>query len=71
MDKRLNVSPCPFCGDTSVYIKENTYWTGMRSKVVSVELYHWCNKYCIVHGCMKWTFKTEEDAIDFWEKRVE
>jgi len=64
--------PCPFCGNGETELKENTFWTGMRSKLISVDLIHWCD----IDGppplrrVVKITGKTREDAISAWSFRI-
>lgn len=64
--------PCPFCGGTETQIRENKYWTGMGSKVMSVEIHHWCEKESGVRGShITIRAKTEIEAIERWNRRHE
>lgn len=68
MDERLN--PCPFCGAGETMIQPNTYWTGMRTEVLSVEVKHWCEEVTQIRGsAVTMRAKTESEAINKWNKR--
>ncbi len=67
------LNPCPFCGSSemqSMVIKENKYWTGQSSTVISVVVEHWCPR---IEGQpqrhIQIAGKTKEDAIRFWNQR--
>ncbi len=67
------LNPCPFCGSNemqSMVIKENKYWTGQSSVVISASLTHWCTR---IEGQpqsrIEIAGKTKEDAIRFWNQR--
>lgn len=65
-----NLLPCPFCGGTETQIRPNTYWTGMKSLVMSVEIHHWCAREEGVRGShIVIRAKTETEAIERWNKR--
>ena len=69
MDERL--IPCPFCGAGETQIRPNTYWTGMRSQIISVEVRHWCEETTGVRGSsVTMRAQTEDEAIAKWNKRA-
>lgn len=57
--------PCPFCGDGETRIDEQSFWTGMRSQVISVSVRHWCPKNPL-QSYIEIKAKTREDAIKMW-----
>lgn len=62
--------PCPFCGKGEFEYRENTYWTGMRSVLISVDLNHWCGDYTgLPRQKIYITAKTKEDCILKWNER--
>jgi hypothetical protein len=69
MDERLK--PCPFCASGETQIKRNAYWTGMRSEIMSVEVYHWCEEPTGVRGShVTMRARTEDEAVAKWNKRA-
>ena len=63
---------CPFCGAGETQIRANTYWTGMRSEVLSVEVRHWCEETTGVQGSsITMRAKTEAEAIAKWSRRIQ
>lgn len=66
-----DLPPCPFCGAGETIIKPQTYWTGMRSEVISVEVRHWCEDPTGVRGShVTMRAKTEAEAVAKWARRV-
>ena len=66
------MKPCPFCGAGETRVDEQTYWTGMRSQVLSVNLRHWCQKAedDFVTPVFTIRARTEAQAIETWNRRV-
>ena len=71
MSLETELLPCPFCGGIQTDIRRETYWTGMRSQLLSVTVMHWCVR---PSGDLQSTIqikrKTEEGAIDAWNSRA-
>jgi Lar family restriction alleviation protein len=63
------LAPCPFCGKQPEYKRESTHWTGQRSVVLAVEL--GCIESDMQKGFHHVTVKakTEQEAIEEWNKR--
>lgn len=62
--------PCPFCGAGQTLIKPNTYWTGMKSEVISVEVRHWCDETTGIRGSnVTMRAKTQAEAVEKWNRR--
>jgi hypothetical protein len=63
--------PCPFCGAGQTLIEPRSYWTGMRSEIISVEVRHWCYETAGVGGSgVTMRAKTEVEAIEKWNRRT-
>ncbi len=63
--------PCPFCGGAETLIKQNKYWTGMQSVIISVDVYHWCPRETGIRGsCVTMRGKTQAEAVERWNRRV-
>lgn len=58
--------PCPFCAAGETRTKDNTYWTGMSSVLLSVEIQHWCDE--ASHITMRG--KTLAEATERWNRRA-
>lgn len=63
---------CPFCGIIPTDVRENGYWTGMRSNLLSVEINHHCrfdldDPFNVVH--MKVRGRDLEAAWKTWNRR--
>ncbi len=65
-EKTQKLKPCPFCNGMETGIRENSHWTGMRSVVTSVTIYHWCTP----RDVFKLTRNTREEAIAAWNRRA-
>jgi hypothetical protein len=37
-----DLKPCPFCGGEDIETRDNAYWTGKSSAILSVTINHWC-----------------------------
>lgn len=61
--------PCPFCGGTETQIRPNTYWTGMSSMVMSVDILHWC-KEDNLKTILRIKGRTEDEAKMKWNSRA-
>lgn len=62
--------PCPFCGSGQTLVKPITYWTGMSSQTISVEVRHWCDEVIGIRGSgVVMRAKTEAEAIEKWNRR--
>lgn len=64
--------PCPFCGAGETLLDEQTYWTGMRSQVLSVTLRHWCAAAAdeFVRGSVSIRCRDEQQAVEQWNRRA-
>ena len=65
------MNPCKLCGGSNTVIDHKTYWTGMRSQLLSVELRHWCENIdedTFSTRYMNIRAKTEEKAIEIWSR---
>lgn len=64
--------PCPFCSGGITQVRENTYWTGMRSEITSVEVMHWCEEpqNGVRGSSVTMRAKTEAEAKDKWNTRM-
>lgn len=69
-EKPVALLPCPFCGAGEYRIDRHTYWTGMRSSLLSVSLRHWCAKGALLHAGMEFRAKTMEEAAARWNERA-
>ena len=68
---RTDLLPCPFCGAGETIVSPQTYWTGMRSQIISVEIRHWCPEQIGVRGSgATMRAKTEDEAVAKWNRRV-
>jgi hypothetical protein len=67
MTSKAELLPCPFCAAGETIIAPRTYWTGMKSEIISVEVRHWCaetgGSSIVMRG------KTEDIAIEKWNRR--
>jgi hypothetical protein len=61
------LKPCPFCGGKTTEIRESSYWTGMRSELLTVTVIHWCEPGR--GSIIKITEATEELAVARWNDR--
>lgn len=70
--EREALLPCPFCGAGQTQFQSEDYWTGQRSKTLSVTIRHWCEikpgELSVVFGIKA---KTEEAAIAKWNTRAQ
>lgn len=60
--------PCPFCKSGETRIDEQSFWTGMRSQVVSVSVRHWCPKNPL-QSYVEVKATTREEAVKTWNTR--
>ena len=67
----MELSPCPFCKGNKTEIDSVTYWTGMRYVISNYRLIHRCDLKEDVFNTMSITgrFRTEQDAINWWNER--
>lgn len=66
-----DILACPFCGAGTTVVEPQTYWTGMRSEIISVEVRHWCEATTGVQGSrITMRAKTEQEARSKWNKRT-
>jgi hypothetical protein len=71
-DDGVKLRPCPLCGGKNTRIDESTYWTGMRSEVVSATLRHWCEPVCgdvFANRTINIRARNEAQATDIWNRR--
>ena len=67
----VELKPCPFCGGSSTEVREKTMWTGMRSRLINVEVHHWCDtKAGTSRGHIEQAALTRADAIAAWNTRT-
>ena len=66
------LKPCPFCAKGETTVQEKTYWTGMRSVILSVEVQHWCEREEGQLSPRRLVFagKGREAAIKAWNTRT-
>jgi len=69
MTDTTELSPCPFCKAGETRIDEQTYWTGMRSQILSVSVKHWCPKSPLT-SFIEMKAKTKEEAVALWNTRA-
>ena len=71
-DTTPSLLPCPFCGAGETRIDEQTYWTGMRSQVSSVNLRHFCADAddAFVKASITIRARTREQAAAAWNTRA-
>ena len=70
MTDTTELSPCPFCKAGETRIDEQTYWTGMRSQILSVSVKHWCPKSPLT-SFIEMKAKTKEEAVALWNTRAD
>ena len=64
------LKPCPFCGGNELDFRDNTYWTGMRSALISVDLTHRCvSMVGMPRQSVSITAKTKQECIEIWNIR--
>lgn len=60
---------CPFCGSDKLDIDASTYWTGMRSQILSYTGRHFCGTEGFDKRTITIRGKTEEDVQRLWDER--
>lgn len=58
---------CPFCGLGETRLDENTYWTGIRSRIISVTLRHHCENSKLY---IELTMPTVDEVIEKYNSRI-
>ena len=73
MPKRKLLKSCPFCGGAPEIIRANRYpkWEVPIMKAVPCWMVYCVNPDCIIYKARDAYYKTEEDAIEAWNRRAE
>lgn len=70
--EETKLAPCPFCGAGETRVDEQSYWTGMSSKNLSVTLRHWCGTQPdeFVKPAFTIRARDEAQAVETWNRRA-
>lgn len=65
----MELKPCPFCGRKPVLKSDNRYPKPGRERITAYEVV--CNNMdCIIYGADDKYFKTPQQAVKAWNRRV-
>lgn len=65
------LAPCPWCAAGEYDFRENKHWTGMRDRLLSVDLVHWCDPRGVLPRLtVTLTARTAAECAEAWNRRA-